>query len=179
MTHEALLPAFITPYLCRPVPGYLEILINALLVLPSSYAHSVVSLLRVSRPQSKTAISPSSILRPNLIPALKLRLQHNTINTRLHKRKHQTRLPLQLPQSIQNLCRGLARHVIQNTRKLPRTHQHIVLQIQEGGGAITFFMFSANRSYSSSTSCSRGVRSGFVVLWSVVVSEDSILGIGL
>ena len=39
---------------------------------------------------------------------------------------------------------------------------------------ITFFMFSANRSYSSSTSCSRGVRSS-AVAGRLVVDSESIV----
>jgi len=39
---------------------------------------------------------------------------------------------------------------------------------------ITFFMFSANRSYSSSTSCSRGVRSS-AVTGRLVVDSESIV----
>jgi len=53
---------------------------------------------------------------------------------------------------------------------------------KEGGMEIgTFFMFSARRSYSSRTSCSRGVRSSFVaLLGSVLVgSEESIVEVDM
>ncbi len=59
---------------------------------------------------------PTSPLLPTLplIPRINLLLQHNTINTRLKQREHQTRLPFQFPQRIQNLCCWLACHLVED-----------------------------------------------------------------
>ena len=53
---------------------------------------------------ARACVDASSLLA--LIPTVYLLLQYNTIHAGLQQRAHQTRLPLQYPQSIENLGGG-------------------------------------------------------------------------
>ena len=50
--------------------------------------------------------TPSPLLLSSLLPTIDLLLQHDTVHTRLEQRAHQTRLPLQHPQPVQDFCSG-------------------------------------------------------------------------
>lgn len=100
-----------------------------------------------------------------LVTPVNLLLQDDAVDARLEEREHQTRLSLEIAQTIEYLCRGLGGHCVEDGRKL-QTDKASGQDWGFRGKGIkgfarrTFFMLSANLSYSSRTSCSSGESSG-------------------
>lgn len=99
----------------------------------------------------------SLLLSSHLIPRINLLLQHDAVYASLQEREHQARLSLQLQQPIENLSRWRSRQPIEKGREL--RFQLTLTSQREYEVVHTFFILSAKRSYSSSTSCSSGERS--------------------
>lgn len=100
-----------------------------------------------------------------LVTPVNLLLQDDAVDARLEEREHQARLSLEIAQTVEYLGRGLGGHCVENGSKLeaeqvPGQHGQFRGKGTEGFARRTFFMLSANLSYSSRTSCSSGESSG-------------------
>ena len=134
--------------------------------------------------RSESLLVASLLLLP-AVPPINLLLQNNAIHAGLEQGEGQARLPFEVAESIENLGAGVGGEVVERRRQLlqrPPTsallpRKTAVAKMEGAGcgqkvggdedgagrldGGGTFFMFSASRSYSSSTSCCRGVSSGW------------------
>lgn len=141
--------------------------------------HSLVSVGTSSHPRSPPPtnepqtpspsfpITPSPLPLSPFLPTINLLLQHNTIHARLQQRAHQTRLPLQHTQPIQDLRSGPFRKRGENVGELYAQKSARRDQIRscrdcggekgEGVGTRTLLRLARRSAYSSRTSCSRGL----------------------
>lgn len=93
-----------------------------------------------------------------------LLLQHDAVHARLEQGEDQARLALEVAQPVQDFGGRLRRHGVEGAGQLRRRGSASrcvrVRARRREGTLLTVFMFSASRSYSSSTSCSKGESSG-------------------
>lgn len=129
---------------------------------------------------------PLFLSRTRALPAapVNLLLQHDAVHAGLEQRKGQARLALELAQPVEDLGRGVGREAVERRGELcgpvgvsRRSLSLVCARSGNGDGGRTCFMLLASRSYSSRTSCSRGVSSGGerrlpVVLCSMVAGRE-------